>query len=167
MKDWKTGRLEDWKTHSSIQTGQSSGLVIAEDRRNSALLFYVIFLRFTAFVGFSPAVVHSSSPSLGPPIEPDRPLQPRNTLTIRPEYLRYLGYRDSLLSVSMAQILTPPASRHTSESPEIQQKENELSQTLDTLLERYLALLDRHQKLQADLAKQLSSVRSRITKPPP
>ena len=66
----------------------------------------------------------------------------------------------------MAQIPTPPASRPGSEAPEVQQKETHgvdtsagLLQTLDTLLERYLHLLDRHQKLQADLAKRLSSVR--------
>lgn len=62
----------------------------------------------------------------------------------------------------MAQIPTPPASRDTSEAPEIQKEtevdtSTELLQPLDTLLERYLHLLDRHQKLQADLAKQLSS----------
>ncbi|BCR91587.1 uncharacterized protein ACHE_70430A [Aspergillus chevalieri] len=62
----------------------------------------------------------------------------------------------------MAQILTPPASRHTSESPEVRKETEvdasaELLQSLDTLLERYLHLLDRHQKLQADLAKRLSS----------
>lgn len=63
----------------------------------------------------------------------------------------------------MAQIPTPPASRQTSESPEIQKETDvdtsaELLQTLDSLLERYLYLLDLHQRLQADLAKQLSSV---------
>lgn len=65
----------------------------------------------------------------------------------------------------MPQIPTPPASRHASESPELDQKNSlpvdssaELLQSLDTLLERYLGLLDRHQKLQSELAKQLSSV---------
>lgn len=66
----------------------------------------------------------------------------------------------------MAQVPTPPASRHASEAPEVQQKDAKevdntsdgLLQTLDTLLERYLHLLDQYQKLQADLAKRLSSV---------
>lgn len=68
----------------------------------------------------------------------------------------------------MAQVPTPPASRPGSEAPEVQQKETQvdtsagLLQTLDTLLEQYLHLLDRHQKLQADLAKRLSSVRCLI-----
>ncbi|KAI9927968.1 hypothetical protein ASPWEDRAFT_29358 [Aspergillus wentii DTO 134E9] len=63
----------------------------------------------------------------------------------------------------MAQVPTPPASRHGSESPDVEQKKPvvdssaELLQSLDTLLERYLCLLDRHQKLQADLGKRLSS----------
>ncbi|OOO08826.1 hypothetical protein OAory_01101220 [Aspergillus oryzae] len=63
----------------------------------------------------------------------------------------------------MAQIPTPPASRHGSESPGIEYKQppvvdpSDLLQSLDTLLERYLHLLDRHQKLQAELATTLSS----------
>jgi hypothetical protein len=67
----------------------------------------------------------------------------------------------------MAQILTPPASRHGSESPDAESKQSpadssvDLSQSLDILLERYLCLLDRHQKLQAGLATTLSAVRQR------
>ncbi|KAE8360715.1 hypothetical protein BDV27DRAFT_134040 [Aspergillus caelatus] len=63
----------------------------------------------------------------------------------------------------MAQIPTPPASRHGSESPDTEYKQipvvdtSDLLQSLDTLLERYLHLLDRHQKLQAELATTLSS----------
>lgn len=55
----------------------------------------------------------------------------------------------------MAQVPTPPRSRQASASPESQFN---ASTDLDSLLERYLALLDRHQSLQTDLAKQLSSV---------
>lgn len=66
----------------------------------------------------------------------------------------------------MALVPTPPASRHGSEASEVQHKDAKevdntpdgLLQTLDTLLEQYLHLLDQHQKLQADLAKRLSSV---------
>ena len=65
----------------------------------------------------------------------------------------------------MSHLPTPPASRYGSESLDDIDKKSpvvdlsrELSQSLDTLLERYLGLLDRHQKLQADLSKQLSSV---------
>ena len=67
----------------------------------------------------------------------------------------------------MAQIPTPPASRHGSESPDTEYKQipvvdtSDLLQSLDTLLERYLHLLDRHQKLQAELATTLSSVQQR------
>ncbi|KAF7591919.1 hypothetical protein BBP40_000890 [Aspergillus hancockii] len=63
----------------------------------------------------------------------------------------------------MSQIPTPPASHHGSESPDAESKQSpadsslDLLQSLDTLLERYLHLLDRHQKLQADLATNLSS----------
>ncbi|PYH44937.1 uncharacterized protein BP01DRAFT_357287 [Aspergillus saccharolyticus JOP 1030-1] len=63
----------------------------------------------------------------------------------------------------MAQIPTPPASRHGSPSPEHNPKKSEIEQqtirlqTLDELLERYLHLLDEHQKLQADLGSRLSS----------
>ncbi|KAE8351492.1 hypothetical protein BDV28DRAFT_136986 [Aspergillus coremiiformis] len=64
----------------------------------------------------------------------------------------------------MAQIPTPPASRHGSESPGADSKQPpvvdlsvDLLDSLDTLLERYLHLLDRHQKLQAELATTLSS----------
>lgn len=66
----------------------------------------------------------------------------------------------------MAQFPTPPASRHGSELPDVDTTKDspvadssaELLQSLDALLERYLDLLDRHQKLHADFAKQLSSV---------
>lgn len=65
----------------------------------------------------------------------------------------------------MSQFPTPPASHYSSESlsdahekPPVVDSSAELSQYLDALLERYLGLLDRHQALQADLAKQLSSV---------
>ncbi|KAE8148551.1 hypothetical protein BDV25DRAFT_158132 [Aspergillus avenaceus] len=63
----------------------------------------------------------------------------------------------------MAQVPTPPASRHGSETPDAESKQlpitdsTELLQSLDTLLERYLHLLDRHQKLQAELASSLSA----------
>ncbi|OGM45929.1 hypothetical protein ABOM_005240 [Aspergillus bombycis] len=63
----------------------------------------------------------------------------------------------------MAQIPTPPASRHGSESPDTEYKQppgvgnSDLLRSLDALLERYLHLLDRHQKLQAELATSLSS----------
>ncbi|GFF27179.1 coiled-coil domain-containing protein 115 [Aspergillus udagawae] len=65
----------------------------------------------------------------------------------------------------MAELPTPPASRQSSESPELhlkQSNETESStktlQLLDHSLERYLLLLDQHQKLQTNLAKELSSV---------
>ncbi|KAJ5639740.1 uncharacterized protein N7484_007602 [Penicillium longicatenatum] len=64
----------------------------------------------------------------------------------------------------MPQIPTPPASRPGSEAPEVEVKSAEtpaasadLLQSLDTLLEQYLHLLDRQQELQSGLAKQLSS----------
>ncbi|KAI2764144.1 hypothetical protein DTO012A8_9527 [Penicillium roqueforti] len=60
----------------------------------------------------------------------------------------------------MAQIPTPPASRPGSEAPEVQVKPVALEdsvQCLDTLLEKYLHLLDRQQKLQSSLAGHLSS----------
>ncbi|KKK15894.1 hypothetical protein AOCH_005432 [Aspergillus ochraceoroseus] len=64
----------------------------------------------------------------------------------------------------MAQLLIPPTSRHSSESPEEELKQLHLAdsatnplQLLDTLLERYLHLLDKHQKLQTKLASKLSS----------
>lgn len=67
----------------------------------------------------------------------------------------------------MAQIPTPPASRQPSESPEVQLKgegaAGVVEVEVDSLLERYLGLLDRHQKLQAELAKQLSAVRVNFT----
>lgn len=56
----------------------------------------------------------------------------------------------------MSQIPTPPASRPGSDAPAAS---SELLQSLDTLLEQYLRLLDRQQQLQSGLAKQLSSVR--------
>lgn len=58
----------------------------------------------------------------------------------------------------MSQIPTPPVSRHASEVPDVLQEKSPVVDSLDTLLERYLGLLDRHQKLQAELAKRLSSV---------
>ncbi|KAJ5377723.1 uncharacterized protein N7496_005132 [Penicillium cataractarum] len=61
----------------------------------------------------------------------------------------------------MAQIPTPPPSRPGSEAPDPVPKpaeaSSELLQSLDVLLEEYLHLLDRQQKLQSGLAKQLSS----------
>ncbi|KKA17086.1 hypothetical protein T310_9263 [Rasamsonia emersonii CBS 393.64] len=64
----------------------------------------------------------------------------------------------------MAQIPTPPLSRQASEERQIEdQKKTSQDQDqvllLDSLLERYLHLLDRHQTLQAEIGKQLSSVR--------
>jgi hypothetical protein len=60
----------------------------------------------------------------------------------------------------MTQIPTPPDSRPGSEAPEAKTKPvaSDLVQSLDTLLEQYLNLLDKQQKLQTGLAKQLSSV---------
>jgi hypothetical protein len=65
----------------------------------------------------------------------------------------------------MTELPTPPASRQSSESPELQLKQSHEAESsakalemLDHSLERYLLLLDQHQKLQADLAKKLSSV---------
>ncbi|KAJ5472531.1 hypothetical protein N7530_006532 [Penicillium desertorum] len=60
----------------------------------------------------------------------------------------------------MTQIPTPPASRPGSEAPEVKAKPEALEdsvQCLDTLLEKYLHLLDRQQKLHSSLAEQLSS----------
>ncbi|KGO71270.1 hypothetical protein PITC_063510 [Penicillium italicum] len=60
----------------------------------------------------------------------------------------------------MTQIPTPPASRPGSEAPEVDVKPEALEdsvQSLDTLLEKYLYLLDRQQKLHSSLAEQLSS----------
>ncbi|KAF4769001.1 hypothetical protein N7455_008446 [Penicillium solitum] len=60
----------------------------------------------------------------------------------------------------MSQIPTPPASRPGSEAPEVKVKPVALEdsvQCLDTLLEKYLYLLDRQQKLHSSLAEQLSS----------
>ncbi|KAJ5632936.1 hypothetical protein N7490_009275 [Penicillium lividum] len=64
----------------------------------------------------------------------------------------------------MSQIPTPPTSRTGSEAPEVEMKSaespeasSELLQSLDTLLEQYLHLLDQQQELQSGLAKQLSS----------
>ncbi|KXG45756.1 uncharacterized protein PGRI_046120 [Penicillium griseofulvum] len=60
----------------------------------------------------------------------------------------------------MTQIPTPPASRQSSEAPEVKVKPVALEdsvQCLDTLLEQYLHLLDRQQKLHSCLAEQLSS----------
>lgn len=66
-----------------------------------------------------------------------------------------------LVFFSMSQIPTPPASRPGSEAPEVKVKPVALEdsvQCLDTLLEKYLYLLDRQQKLHSSLAEQLSSV---------
>ncbi|RDH31378.1 hypothetical protein BDQ94DRAFT_147305 [Aspergillus welwitschiae] len=64
----------------------------------------------------------------------------------------------------MAQIPTPPASRSASPAPDSEPKQTpvadareDLLQSLDNLLERYLHLLDQHQKLQAELGSKLSS----------
>ncbi|PYI07112.1 hypothetical protein BO78DRAFT_460732 [Aspergillus sclerotiicarbonarius CBS 121057] len=64
----------------------------------------------------------------------------------------------------MAQIPTPPASRSASPAPDAEPKQApvaessvDLLQSLDNLLERYLHLLDQHQKLQAELGSKLSS----------
>ncbi|CAI7575548.1 unnamed protein product [Penicillium glandicola] len=60
----------------------------------------------------------------------------------------------------MTQIPTPPASRPGSEAPEVKVKPVDLAdsiQCLDALLEKYLHLLDRQQKLHSSLAEQLSS----------
>ncbi|KAJ5198286.1 uncharacterized protein N7498_007403 [Penicillium cinerascens] len=61
----------------------------------------------------------------------------------------------------MPQIPTPPVSRPGSENPEAELKpaeaSSELLASLDTLLEQYLHLLDRQQKLQSGFSKQLSS----------
>ena len=59
----------------------------------------------------------------------------------------------------MAQVLTPPASPGAGKLHKEAQKDNSSAETLDALLERYLYLLDRHQKLQEELGKQLASVR--------
>ncbi|KAL5358170.1 hypothetical protein BJX96DRAFT_36896 [Aspergillus floccosus] len=62
--------------------------------------------------------------------------------------------------LAMPQIPTPPASRHGSISPDPEHKQaptTDLTQTLDDLLERYLHLLDQHQKLQSQMASCLSS----------
>lgn len=65
----------------------------------------------------------------------------------------------------MPQAPTPPTSSHpleyvddTKEESSAVSSSDALLQSLDSLLERYLWLLDHHQKLQAELAKQLSSV---------
>lgn len=62
----------------------------------------------------------------------------------------------------MSQIPTPPQSRGASTEPneKIDTTRDDKVQLLDKLLERYLHLLDRHQKLQESLGKQLSSVSS-------
>jgi coiled-coil domain-containing protein 115 len=66
----------------------------------------------------------------------------------------------------MSQIPTPPQSRGSSVEPNDEKIDkttttlDEKVQLLDNLLERYLHLLDTHQKLQDSLGKQLSSVRA-------
>jgi hypothetical protein len=73
-----------------------------------------------------------------------------------------LGCLNTSLQYIMAQIPTPPPSRPGSEAadpaPKSAEASPELLQSLDVLLEQYLHLLDRQQKLQSGLAKQLSSV---------
>jgi hypothetical protein len=62
----------------------------------------------------------------------------------------------------MAQLPTPPISRQASQERHIQDQEKASQdpiRLLDSLLERYLNLLDRHQTLQVEIGKQLSSVR--------
>lgn len=69
------------------------------------------------------------------------------------------------LDIVMSELITPPASRSGSEAPLIETKPAALLQTaselrlrLDTLLEQYLALLNKQQQLQSGLAKQMSLV---------
>lgn len=91
---------------------------------------------------------------------PPRCGKPLYTVLSTRDYYRRL-YNYKCRTWTMAQVPTPPASRQTSESPEVQHKgegQAAAGVDVDSLLERYLGLLDRHQKLQADLAKQLSSV---------
>ncbi|KAL4783024.1 hypothetical protein BJX76DRAFT_331042 [Aspergillus varians] len=64
----------------------------------------------------------------------------------------------------MTQLPTPPASRQTSEIPDVELKQlhiddptPDLLESLNALLERYLHLLDKHQRLQSELASRLSS----------
>ncbi|KAL2831209.1 hypothetical protein BDW59DRAFT_158153 [Aspergillus cavernicola] len=64
----------------------------------------------------------------------------------------------------MPQLLTPPASRQRSETPDAELKGLHIAdltpgplQSLDALLEQYLGLLDKHQKLHSELASKLSS----------
>ncbi|KAL4997635.1 hypothetical protein BDV10DRAFT_89491 [Aspergillus recurvatus] len=65
---------------------------------------------------------------------------------------------------SMTQLPTPPVSRQSSEIPDAELKQlhiddptPDLLEPLDALLEKYLHLLDKHQRLQSDLASKLSS----------
>ncbi|KAL2868463.1 uncharacterized protein BJX67DRAFT_59216 [Aspergillus lucknowensis] len=61
----------------------------------------------------------------------------------------------------MAQLPTPPASRQSSEIPDAALEQLRIAddpiRSLDALLEGYLQLLDKHQKLQRELASELSS----------
>ncbi|KAL4885040.1 hypothetical protein BJY04DRAFT_158553 [Aspergillus karnatakaensis] len=60
----------------------------------------------------------------------------------------------------MPQLPTPPVSRQTSESPDLNLPNGQtadLAQSLDSILEKYLHLLDKHQRLQGELAAKLSS----------
>ncbi|KAL6233576.1 hypothetical protein BDW75DRAFT_185752 [Aspergillus navahoensis] len=64
----------------------------------------------------------------------------------------------------MMQLPTPPVSRQTSEIPDAELKHlhiddptPDLLESLDTLFEKYLDLLDKHQRLQGDLASKFSS----------
>jgi hypothetical protein len=68
----------------------------------------------------------------------------------------------------MSQLLTPPASRQASEAPVTELKQLQIDDdpttdpllSLDSILEKYLHLLDQHQRLQTELASKLSSVYS-------
>lgn len=59
----------------------------------------------------------------------------------------------------MAQVPTPPESPPAGKLRKASPEDNTPPEALDALLERYLHLLDRHQKLQEELGKQLASVR--------
>lgn len=81
-------------------------------------------------------------------------------LTLRSIQIQILSGR---IAFAMAQIPTPPASRPGSEPPDAVKAapvsdSADLLQSLDALLEKYLDLLDQHQKSQAELASRISSV---------
>ncbi|CAG8905306.1 unnamed protein product [Penicillium egyptiacum] len=99
--------------------------------------FFWILSQAWGFIGFHPS--------------------PRLDLAI---FVFYICSIDIWFFFSMTQIPTPPASRPGSEAPEVTVKAEPLEdsvQSLDTLLEKYLHLLDRQQKLHSSLAEQLSS----------